>query len=163
METSTLELTEVYGIWPTSFWQTWLWYGILGIGGVSILVGAYVLIVRYNALRNRFPAPLLAALTNMGKVHYATLKEYDSAYSKLTAILKRYMQALYKDIPQGATDEELLMYLKQKSHKEAYDRMSDLIRHAQTVKFAHQEIAQKNIRDDIMYAISFIKKYSHID
>lgn len=161
MQKIPIELPEVYGIWPTSFWQTGVGYGILILSGVGILCASAFFVYYYTALSQRFPAPLLRRLMVLSGKKFKTNDEYYSAYSELTAVLKNYVKKLYPEIQQGSTDWQMFQYLSAKGvDKEVGERLYKLIEHAQAVKFAHQSVVEKNLKEDIAYATSFIEKTS---
>ncbi len=160
MNSTQLDLPEVYGIWTTSFWQTEVGYGILIFIGVSILLGGLWILRRSMLSKNKFPAPLLRRLKMLSEKKFSSREQYYQAYQELTDSLKCYMQGVYKGTPRGITDWELIEEVKKRGYDEATQRrLNELIEHAQGVKFAHQTVLEKHIKSDIMYTISFISTH----
>lgn len=160
MTDTQLNLPEVYGVWPTSFWQTEIGYGILILVAVSVCIASVWVLKSYFSSKNKFPAPLLKRLKVLSEKQLSSREQYHKAYEELTDILKYYMQSLYKEIPRGITDWELIEEIRKKGYNKTIQaHLNELVEHAQGVKFAHQTVLEKHIKSDIMHTISFISTH----
>jgi len=155
-------LNEVYGIWYTPFYKTYL-----GIFIISLIIIIF-LILLFFTLKKIIPiifrkTPFKEALYQLNKLKidntiFIKQKEF---YEKITTILKNYIIKVFNIENKGITDSELINFIKIKSNIEdiMVIDIEKLLERANLAKFANKNF-QEFIINDINLVINFIK-YIH--
>ncbi len=158
MSNQELVLDEVYGIWATPFWQTWVGCGILFLVTGVFAAVCYALYKSIKARRGSTKEQSLRALHTLAEKAKKGTGETKKIYQELTGIIKSYAQWRY-GLPRGMTDYELTTLLVdvgcEKAQQETVHR---IIADAQMVKFGRVEALKSQIQQDISAVISFIEQ-----
>ncbi len=152
-------LDDVYDIWYTSFWQTWVGYAILLallLGGILLLCGLIKTLYfqRWGSTKER----ALRRLKGLSKkVEHKSIAS-KKVYQELTDTMKSYAQSQY-EMPHGMTDFEFTSWLAGVGcTKEHCNDITRIVSDAQAVKFGFARILKKQVQKDIKVLISFIEE-----
>ncbi len=153
-----LVLNEVYGVWPTSFWQTLPGYAILTILGISVpLLGVIIFkaIRAYQEGTSKDKA--LRSLAALSKKVQDGTSDMRMVYQELTDIIKGFAHWRYV-IPYGTTDYELLSLLKQVDcTAQQRSGIERIMVDAQGVKFGKALAPKEQVLNDITTVVSFVE------
>lgn len=155
---------DIYDISEQSWFQN-NWIFIVVSIFLFLLIGLFIF-WRLNK-KTKHPKVILAPwekaieqLNILNKYSLETQEDHKLFYSKLTDILKDYLQERYK-LNEGNTDQELLEILKKKYISEdVLSRLHEIMHHAFMVKFAHHEGQIVQMREDMLrsqYIVNFTR------
>ncbi len=157
-------LYENYGIWHTPFWQTTLFYMI--IGGMFLCVIIFLIwfvIKRYRVHKRQQLIPAwTAALQELRDLENRNVLRVVSGkvfYLAVTSILKRYLEKRYGYDLRGKTDDEVVDYLKNNKVKLALIQdVESILGGAVIIKFANAQAAQEQIHSDFERSVLLVKR-----
>lgn len=157
-----LGLYEIYGQWHVPFWHTMPFYVAIGI----IVLGLIGLVGWFAYKKYRLamkPAAsweiALAQIDHLKKNNYTSVEHGKEFYCALTGILKRYMHERYGFEAREKTDQEFLRYLEEQKFSTLFMQdLTAIFEGSTIIKFANASAAQQQIDQDVVAAISFIKK-----
>ena len=138
-----LILDDVYDVYFTSFWQTWLGCAIL-ILLVSVFLMMLYGLIRYYRRGSRKDQVLKALRALEGE------SDSKKVYRELIGVIKWYAQWRF-GVPKGATDYELTQLLTD-------EKIQKIIIDAQAVKFGHAVVLKEVMQKDIVTSITFIEE-----
>ena len=158
----TTELYDIYGKWHVPFWQkTPFIIGAWALG-IVILLACLYWVLRLIFRKKRQVKPWKWAqkeLDNLWKKRGFTREDGKRFYSRLTEIIKTYLEKRYGYKVRSATDIELLAYLQERNF--APELRNDLVRifeGAQEIKFANLDAIPEQMERDFKLCKTFIKK-----
>ena len=151
-------LDDVYDIWYTPFWQTWVGYAIL----LALLLGGFLLLYwliktvyfqRWGFTKERALRRLQALRK---KVEHKNI-DSKKVYQELTDAMKSYAQSRC-EMPHGMTDFEFTSWLVDAGYtKEHRNDIVRIMSDAQAVKYGFARTLKKQVQKDIKVTISFIE------
>ncbi len=152
-----LQIKDIYGVWYKPLWQE-TWFISSGIIITLILMG----IVAYWLYKKQYKRPEKKgwelALEDLKALHKAEAKTPKLFYSRLTGILKRYLQSRYALHLVGTTDDELIEFLQEntKVPEPVTQTVKELLNGVVLIKFANQKAAQEQMNDAIERSIKLV-------
>lgn len=163
-------LYDIYEQWHVPFWQTTLFYVVCAIVCLIIVsIGIYYAVRHYRSKRVML-SPWDQALRDLNQLkqdNIATAAQGKQFYSRLTAILKKYVHQRYgfdEGDALAKTDQEFIEYLYQnKFGQELVEQLQAIFMGSMVVKFANVQAIQEQIEKDLALAISFIKRTQPTD
>lgn len=156
------EIHDIYGMWHVPFWQSPTFIMMIWALGILIALALLYFLVRYVVKRRKNIKPWKWAqieLDILWKQRGFTREDGKRFYSRLTDILKIYVEKNYGYQVRGATDLELLAYLREQNF--ASEPLNDLVsifEGAQKIKFANLDAIPEQIERDFALGKAFIIK-----
>jgi len=156
------ELFPIYGLWHKPFWQTKLFYFIVGsIILFIILVFVLLLIRRYlkKKCTKMVWEKALFDLSNLEKLIVKNKISSKNFYLLLTEIIKKYLYNRFGYDLFGCTDQEVILFLEDKNFdKDLLENIADMFESMQVVKFAAQSVVKELMERDLARSIDLVKK-----
>ncbi|MFA5075058.1 MAG: hypothetical protein WC436_03045 [Candidatus Babeliales bacterium] len=153
---------ENYGYYYKPFWQT-TYFKFFSFFLIFILVvlALYFIFKFFLKKRKKEFLPWEWALQELNKFDFAKFtskKDYKKFYFDLTCILKKYLEKRFNWHIQDKTDEELVIFLKEKKFDgNLLSGIENLLQGALTIKFAGQDILKIQADKDLKIAFDLIK------
>lgn len=146
------ELYDIYETWHVPFWRTTWFYTIIGVCITFIILGIGVLLFFWYKRRpKKLIMPWEHALMMLASLHPEIVSSKEDAkkfYSKLTNILKVYVQERYAILAMSATDSEFIAHIERASlvPSDLIDGLKELMNGAAAVKFADMAAMQEQMK-----------------
>ena len=150
-------LADIYEMWHVPFWQTtWfkICYGLIVLFVIQLAIGLAAYFINHRR------KPKLTAwqqafeqLQRLAQKYPATTDEARIYYTRLTHLLKQYIQKRYGRKLEGSTDNELIQQAQ--SHglpEKASDCLREILEGAVLIKFARAEAREAQISRDLKHA-----------
>lgn len=153
-------LYPIYDIWHVPFWQTKIFYIVIGIT-VAIFVGITAWRVIRRVRRKKL-VPLsswdraLRTFEQLQQRPCITREDGKEMYSILIRELKHYCADRYHYVCATKTDHEFLHAMHTQVSLEAIEALEDIVQGGILVKFANEQMIQDQLTKHIAYAIRVI-------
>lgn len=158
----SVELYDIYGVWHVPFWQTTPFIISMWILAGSVMIAVLYLLYRVFIARKRIITPQEWALQELDALwdnRGFTRDDGKRFYSKLTEILKTYLEKQYGYNVRGATDPELISYLTEvEFSQELLSLLTRIIDGTQEIKFSDIDAIPEQMERDFDLSKSFIRK-----
>lgn len=157
-----LELYDIYGMWHVPFWQR-TWFTALYLSCLCILLAvAGLFLWRYYAHRKKQKVPYWAFLERdleqLLLVAQSPTMHKAQVYTRLTYLLKGYVERRYNVPAVGKTDGEMATVLDQLPlDVHASETIKNIFKAGVCIKFGQEHIEQKDIVYHITCAQEFVK------
>lgn len=164
MNNTANELHDIYETWHVPFWQTTLFYTIMGVVATFMILVLIILLVRWYKRRTRKPlTPWQHALMAFKQLHPEAISSKQDAkkfYGELTQILKKYIQERYEVPATSKTDTEFIAHVERASLVpfDLIDGLKELIHGALHVKFADMSAVQEQMKTHVRLCIASVEK-----
>lgn len=172
----TFELEEIYGLWPTTFWETWV--GIIVISLFLVVALLFLLAgIWWFFYRKKLVSGWQQAYNDIIKISLKSDRElvtYEAQkdfYEQVTNIFKQFLVSqkkteksnFYKKIYSGITDSELVILLEKIEKKPKLADLKGLFEHGQQVKFAHNVLKSDIVNNDKKNLILILERFKPIE
>jgi len=156
---SPAALADIYEMWHIPFWQTgWFILTCISIGAI-IAIGAVATTIFLLRKRRQsyIQTPWERALGRLQKLANPTEAESNASllYTRLTLLLKQYLQERYDRTLEGHTDTELAARMHELPD-EAAAQLRQIFEGAVFIKFARAKARQERIKRDLRAAQAVI-------
>ncbi len=154
-----VELDDVYNVWITSFWQTFLGKIsiIMSIVCTALLCYALFKLITYYRKQSTKDRVLNGLRTLKQKVEKND-QDPRKVYQGLTDSIKIYAQWRF-GVAQGLSDYELMTALSaQKEDAKSEEELRRILGQAQVIKFGLAAAQRTQMKDDIDTVITFINR-----
>ncbi|MFC1842477.1 DUF4381 family protein [Candidatus Dependentiae bacterium] len=159
---SKKDLSPIYGLWHKPFWQTTLFYGLLGFVFVCIVcILLWLFIRRYKKRKAQKTSwqKALFELENLQKIFAEEKISSQGFYLSLTEIIKKYLFNRFGYDLFGYTDWEVIKFLEDKKfNKNLLENIAHMFESMQVVKFAAKSAAKEMIKKDLQRSFDLVKK-----
>lgn len=165
MKEEAITFYENYGYYYKPFWQSaYFKFSIIFLIFIFLLI-----LILYLFFKNKKKQilPWQWALQELEKFDFSKFnskKDYKKFYFDLTCILKAYLEKRFDWSTKDKTDDELIVFLKEKKFDETLlSGIEKLLQGALTIKFAGQDILKFQAEKDLKFAFDLIKSTIPID
>lgn len=156
---------DIYGYFYRPFWQTHIFKMIIiTLCALVVLFCSYMLILYLKKRKNKITTLsswewALKELNQLSLKKQFNKNEYKHFYFELTKIVKKYLYKRYKWNVKDKTDDELIIFLQEKSFDQILlNNLQEILHGALLIKFADETTLQSQIEKDLKLIIEFIKK-----
>lgn len=113
-----LDFNDIFDVWLPPWWESpWIW-GLIIIGGATVIAGVYTLVAYYKRYKNRKnPVDVvlqrIAAARKIAEASHGPMhdgEQMKQAYVALIEAIKEYLEAEYSCAIMSKTEQELLEY-----------------------------------------------------
>ncbi len=162
--TTEMELYDIYSTWHIPFWQTTIFYIIVGVVCFLVLLTIFVwLAIRYRERFIHKKQPWERAIEQLKDIQ--KIKGVDQfngrlCYFAMTAILKRYFHEIRGLETLGKTDSEFIQYLKT-THAvsdQIIKNLDEIYNGCVLIRFANQEVVKTHLDKDLLLGINIVKE-----
>lgn len=164
-ENAQLELLDIYDVWYNPWWQQ-VWFKAL----CAVTVILFLVATFYYVYKRFFVKPVIQhawqkALEEIEKLSQSDFDDQNKFYSRLTSILKRFMQEEYQVSFVDKTDTEFIDALEHSpSVPVSITQKCKLIFDGVTlIKFAHQKTVHEHMLSSIKLAQDLVKEASELN
>ncbi len=157
------ELYEIYGLRYKPFWHTKAFVlGLVVIGFLLFGAIVWLLIRKFKArkqhIRMKAWDVALQELASLGIADEFTIELGNTFYSRLTYILKKYLQERHGLALLGKTDEEVLSFLEMTDFSpQLLDDLRSIFHGCIEIKFARGAALRENIERHLALSFSLIR------
>ena len=156
------ELYPIYGLWHKPFWQTNIFYFIVGFVLLFILfLIIFFLIKKYIKRKYKKTAwqDSLCELDNLKKLVLKDKIRPKNFYLSLTEIIKKYLFNRFAYDLFGFTDKEVINFLENKKfNKYLLETITTMFESMQVIKFAAKSAAKELMEKDLERSVDLVNK-----
>ncbi len=152
-----------YDIWHTPFWQTSTFHIMIGIGVFLIFCVIMWLLIRTYKKRKAqcVLTPWEKAFQKLNQLYKSGLinsSQGKTFYLAATSIIKTYLNDRFDYDVLGKTDDEVIVYLKNKKFSShLIQTLENIFKGAVYIKFANAQAVQEQIKQDFTKSLELIK------
>jgi len=156
------ELSPIYGLWHTPFWQT-TWFYVLVITFIILFISFIIwLLIRKFLRKKKKKAAWEQAnseLEALKKLVRDAKISPQGFYLSLTEIVKRYLYNRFGHDLFGQTDQEVMQFLQdQKFNKELLESMQEMFESMRLIKFANESTVKEVMEKDLAKSFDLVRK-----
>ncbi len=158
MDTSQVQLFDVYEIWYNPWWKTTTFQVAFCILACLILSFLVYYLFKFGWLKKKlsFEQQVMKKLQNLSKESYQNHEQICNAYFELTLILKSYLAHRYALSLLDKTDAEILVLLKSVLVDTQYFVIEEFLYRTSIIKFSFQKTISAMLYDDIRFVEKFV-------
>ncbi len=153
-----------YDIWHTPFWQTNTFHILIGI--IIFLFFCVIMWLLIRAYKKRKAQCVLTPwekalqeLDQLCKSGFINASQGKTFYLAATSIIKTYLKDRFNYDVLGKTDDEVIIYLKNKKFSlHLIQTLENIFKGAVYIKFANTQAVQEQIKQDFTKTLELIKK-----